>query len=376
MAWYTDEQYEMIKDSREKKSIAASAFKQKTHCGKGGRVKFPSDYMSRKELNAMNGECKSYRMNDPISWSEFVGWPNEHKSAYIRRLRERFGVDDKHIAEMFDVACNLFLMYVRELGLDTKTECDENWNREKFYAWRSGGRTELVEEGISKPFAEPDLTKPMSLADFKLLTDEQKIEYIKWIRETFGAPDRWIGIEVFGMSQSGFAKYISALNIGPGRNSKNHKTKWDKEGFLRWCNMKTEDSAAEEIVSVPLVEEVGEERAEAVSTDELFQKHVENIENERRKFTREEREVCAEKAFDKRLVAVETENDIPVSTDEYIGHNDPRGPEGACGETHNAVPVDGEMNFKGNIDDILRTIRILLDGHNVSLTVSWRVMEG
>ena len=50
MAWYTDEQYEMIRDSREKKSIAASAFKQKTHCGKGGRVKFPSDYMSKKEL--------------------------------------------------------------------------------------------------------------------------------------------------------------------------------------------------------------------------------------------------------------------------------------------------------------------------------------
>lgn len=153
MAWYTDEQYAMIQDSREKKSIAASAFKQRTHCGKGGSVKFPSDYLSRKELNAMNGECKSYRMNAPMSWSEFVEWPNEHKVSYIKRIREKFGVSDQYIAEMFGVATNIFLMYLKELGLDAKIKCDENWGRQKFYAWRSGAKTELVKEN-SEPVEE------------------------------------------------------------------------------------------------------------------------------------------------------------------------------------------------------------------------------
>lgn len=55
MAWYSDEQYTMIQDSREKKSIAASAFKQRTHCGKCGGVRLPSDSMSKKELKVLYG---------------------------------------------------------------------------------------------------------------------------------------------------------------------------------------------------------------------------------------------------------------------------------------------------------------------------------
>ena len=46
MAWYSDEQFAMIEDCREKKSTAASAFKQRTHCGKGGGVKLASDFMT------------------------------------------------------------------------------------------------------------------------------------------------------------------------------------------------------------------------------------------------------------------------------------------------------------------------------------------
>lgn len=355
MAWYSDEQYMMIQDSREKKSVAASAFKQKTHCGKGGRVKFPSDYMTKKELIAMNGECKSYRMNDPISWSEFIEWPNEHKVAYIRKLREKFGVSDKHIAEMFDVSCNLFLMYVKELGLDTKCECDEDWSREKFYAWRTGGRTELVEENTDEtiePAKEPDLTKPMKWGEFKALTDEQKITYIQGIRNQFGAPDTWIGRELFGLGQSTFARVVKILNIGGGKNQGNNKGKWDKEGFMRWCGKYAEEVEKEESLVVDEPTELVIPCAgplATVNTDEDVS--VSPVE------------------------AVEPENDIPVSTDEPTEHDDPRGSEGVSGETHCAVPVDGEMNFKGNIDDILRTVKLLLSGSNVSLTVSWRVIE-
>lgn len=352
MAWYTDEQYAMIQDSREKKSVAASAFKQRSHCGKGGRVRLPSDNMSKKELNAMNGECKSYRMNDPISWSEFVEWPNEHKVAYISRLREKFGVGDKIVADMFDVSCHLFLMYLKELGMETKYESDENWNREKFYTWRSGARTELVGETVDEvEIKEPDLTKPMKWDDFKTLTDEQKITYIQGIRNQFGVPDIWIGRELFDLGQSTFARVVKILNIGGGKNQGNNKGKWDKEGFLRWCGKHVEEP---EIVSVPLVEEVGEERAEiieklcqdaveAVDTDELFQKHVENIE------------------------AAEKKIDIPVKENKPEEHS-------AC-ETHCTTPIEGQMRFKGNADDILRTIRMLTGGKNVSLYVDWRVME-
>lgn len=66
MSRLPDEPLEMIEDSISKKRAAQSARHRRTHCGKSGSVKFPSDYMTKKELKAMNGECKSYRLNDPM----------------------------------------------------------------------------------------------------------------------------------------------------------------------------------------------------------------------------------------------------------------------------------------------------------------------
>ena len=45
-----DEEYLFRQDSRDKALTARSARHKRTHCGKGGRVKLPSDYMTKKEL--------------------------------------------------------------------------------------------------------------------------------------------------------------------------------------------------------------------------------------------------------------------------------------------------------------------------------------
>lgn len=50
--------------------------------------------------------------------------------------------------------------------------------------------------------------------------------------------------------------------------------------------------------------------------------------------------------------------------------------ESACeGETKNAVPVDGTLTFTGYPDEILRTLRTLLDGRKIEMTVDWTVIE-
>ena len=46
----TDERYTFVSDVRDKKRTARGAFNKRTHCGKGGAVKFPSDFMSKKEI--------------------------------------------------------------------------------------------------------------------------------------------------------------------------------------------------------------------------------------------------------------------------------------------------------------------------------------
>ncbi len=103
MPYLPDEQWVMIKDSIDKKNIARSSHNKRSHCGKGGSVKFPSDYMTKKELKAMNGEVKTYHLNDPMTWEEFKKLPDDIKIAYIKNLREKFEVPNKTLAESFGI---------------------------------------------------------------------------------------------------------------------------------------------------------------------------------------------------------------------------------------------------------------------------------
>ena len=99
----TDEKYTFITDVAEKKRTARGAFNKRTHNGKGGKVRFPSDYLSNKETNEMNGEVREYRMNSPITYSEFKKYPDDLKKNYVKRLRDMFDVSDTDIAAMMGV---------------------------------------------------------------------------------------------------------------------------------------------------------------------------------------------------------------------------------------------------------------------------------
>ena len=99
----TDEKYTFITDVAEKKRTARGAFNKRTHNGKGGKVRFPSDYLSNKERNKMNGEVREYRMNSPITYAEFKKYPDDLKKKYVKRLRDMFDVSDTDIAAMMGV---------------------------------------------------------------------------------------------------------------------------------------------------------------------------------------------------------------------------------------------------------------------------------
>lgn len=112
----TDEKYTFVSDVMEKKRTARGSHNKRTHCGKGGRVRLPSDNLTRKELNAMNGEVKSYRLNDPMTWAEFKTMPDDLKITYIKLLREKFGVSDSKIAEMMGIGQNTMSKESRRLN--------------------------------------------------------------------------------------------------------------------------------------------------------------------------------------------------------------------------------------------------------------------
>lgn len=85
----TDEKFLFVTDCADKKRTARGVNNKRTHTGKGGKVRFPSDNLTRKELNAMNGEVVSYKLNEPMTWAEFKALPDDIKKTYIKLLREK-----------------------------------------------------------------------------------------------------------------------------------------------------------------------------------------------------------------------------------------------------------------------------------------------
>jgi hypothetical protein len=165
-----DEKYLFVSDSRQKKDIARSARNKRSHCGKRGGVKLPSDYMTKKELNAMNGECKTYRLNEPMSWAEFSAMPDEHKITYIKLLRKKWNAPDSYISKMLGCCAYTLAKEVQRLDIACgKGSYARNWDKEGFLMWANGVLVEQtalpVVEKVEPPVVEEEIEEFEEEAD-------------------------------------------------------------------------------------------------------------------------------------------------------------------------------------------------------------------
>ena len=145
-----DEEYVFRQESRDRALVARSARNRRTHCGKGGRVKLPSDYMTKKELQNMNGEVAVYRLNEPMSWKEFKAMPDEHKETYIKIIRNKWNPPDSRIAEMFGISKFMMSNEMVRLGLNRGKASYSGWDEEGFLRWAHGVPAEAVEETVEE----------------------------------------------------------------------------------------------------------------------------------------------------------------------------------------------------------------------------------
>ena len=336
MPKYSDEQYEMIKDSREKKSIAASAFKQRTHCGKCGGVRLPSDFMSKKELKAMNGECVTYHMNEPILWDVFKNWPEEHQKTYVLNVREKFKVPNTALAEAMGTSEYIFRKYAKCLGLCQGREVSganrvwhDSMDAIRFWAWWNGEET-------PDDVIKPDLRKPMSWCVFKSLDPDSQISYIEWIREYFMAPDKHIADTLFKVSAITMRKVFAGLGIDSGKEASGRGRKaWNKESFIAWCEQDKKEPVAD--------------------TDAIFNRHVEALEK-----AEQEIAVCESRIATLENSMVNDEKTQDVGPIAFTGNQIP------------VIPKLGSMTFENNfVEDILTTMKTLLGYGRVTMTVSW-----
>lgn len=73
----------------------------------GGRyVRLPSDYLTRKERDAMNGEIETYNLNAPVTWRTLRKWPEDIQKQYFQTIDEKYGPTAAMYAEMLGVAAN------------------------------------------------------------------------------------------------------------------------------------------------------------------------------------------------------------------------------------------------------------------------------
>jgi hypothetical protein len=145
-----DAEYLYKHDVMRKSNIARSARNRRTHNGKSGGVKLPSDYMTEKEIQSMNGEVKSYPLNKPMKWYEFKSMPGDIQQTYIELLQRKFGVPRDAIANMLGVEYTNFGMYLKRHGI-TITRGNGDWDRDGFIAWCNG----ITQVAHEEPKEEP-----------------------------------------------------------------------------------------------------------------------------------------------------------------------------------------------------------------------------
>ena len=135
----TNEKYEFLLDCHEKAITARSAKNRKRYPGKKGPVKLPSDYMNEKELEALNGECKTYRLGAPMTWDEFSEMPDDLKTMYIKNLRKKYNVPDRELMMAMDVDVQVFTECLNTIKVKPFRANDRSWwatdDHGRFVTW-------------------------------------------------------------------------------------------------------------------------------------------------------------------------------------------------------------------------------------------------
>lgn len=126
-----DAEYLFKQTERERKRIGRGDFNKKRQGGK--QVRFPSDHLTKKEREALNGECKSYSMEKPVKWAEFRQWPSDLQKNYLLGLEDRFGVRVPHVADMLGVSQKTVYLLTKELGITHSRQHDSGKDLTDWY---------------------------------------------------------------------------------------------------------------------------------------------------------------------------------------------------------------------------------------------------
>lgn len=94
----TDEEYLFKQTEIERKRLGYGDKHKKR--GGGRYVRLPSDRLSKKEREALNGEVKTFVKKDFYTWEEFKALPSDLQVAWVNSIINRYGAGLETISEI------------------------------------------------------------------------------------------------------------------------------------------------------------------------------------------------------------------------------------------------------------------------------------
>ena len=113
----------------------------------------PSDYMTKKERDKMNGEVQSYNLNSPMKWAQFKRMPDDIKREYLSTIISKYNPQQAALAEMFGISRNTVCNMFRELGIPFKGNVSavRTGRNDAFWAWVNSATVAEPEQKSTPP---------------------------------------------------------------------------------------------------------------------------------------------------------------------------------------------------------------------------------
>lgn len=133
-------------DAMQKKRIARG-YHNKVRPKRGCTL--PSDYLTKKERDKMNGEVHTYSLQQPMSWEQFKVLPNDLKKEYLDYLKKEFNATKAMVSEMFGKSptclCNALQSWGIKGGHGGAIQRPDALEKKAFKEWWSGEPVDVNE---------------------------------------------------------------------------------------------------------------------------------------------------------------------------------------------------------------------------------------
>lgn len=175
-------------DCAQKKRIAKSAHNHVN--ARRGKCKLPHEYLTRKELEKLNGEVKNYNLKEPMDWATLKTMPDDLKKQYIEDLQERFHANDGMLAEMLGCSRQNVLLHRRRLGIKGFPR-GKTPEEEQLKAWKTWMGEEPPVSGELYPGEFDSCDDDGTAADEPVKTAPPVLAGIQNLRVHFGNAHSW-----------------------------------------------------------------------------------------------------------------------------------------------------------------------------------------